>query len=298
MHARNARHAMQAKKTSSVLAALAARVVVASTLLAGYGTGCSKKDDAGTLAPVASSLAVSKAESAATAWQYVIDPKSSTHVDLPGVKEHINADTTSASGTLDLDPTDLTKSRGLVRIDLTTFATHTFGSDDDATQTKHALTWLEVTVGDKTSDAMRWADFAIRSATPLDGAPADLSKVPLTKDGADDVREVSMTVHGDVLVHGHRVEKDGVVELTFRYPSGTVSGNAARPARIEIKSKEPMRLVLKELDVRPRDPAGALLDWTTKLISKVAETADVTVDLAAVPAPATVPSALASTPVP
>jgi hypothetical protein len=44
-----------------------------------------------------------------------------------------------------------------------------------------------------------------------------------------------------------------------------------------------MRVVLKEHDVSPRDPAGQLLEWTTSLISKVADTADVTVTLAATP---------------
>jgi hypothetical protein len=242
---------------------------------------CSKKDDATQLAPAASALTVSKADAVSSVWHYVIDSKSSTYVDMPGIKEHIKGDTTAASGTLDLVAADLTQSRGLVRIDLNTFATHTFGNDDDATQTKHARTWLEVTVGDKTNDEMRWADFAIRS---IDGASAtDLTKVEPTKDGADDVRAVAMTVHGDLLVHGHQVQKDGVVDATFRYPAGAKADSP--PTRIEIKSKEPMHVVLKELDVRPRDPAGQLLDWTTKLISKVAETADVSVDLVATPAP-------------
>jgi hypothetical protein len=128
---------------------------------------------------------------------------------------------------------------------------------------------------------MRWAEFAVRS---VDGASAsDLSSVPATRDGGDDVRTVTMTVHGDVLIHGHRVQKDDVVEAAFRYPSGAASDS--QPTRVDIKSKEPMHVVLKELDVRPRDPAGQLLDWTTKLISKVAETADVTVALGATPAP-------------
>jgi hypothetical protein len=246
-----------------------------------FSASCGKKDDAASLAPAASALAVSKVESGSMAWHYVVDPKSTTHVDMPGLKEHIKGDTTAAAGTLDVAARDLTQSRGQIRIDLTTFATHTFGSDDDATQTKHALTWLEVTVGDKTSEEMRWADFAIRA---IDGASAtDLTKVAPTKDAADDVRTVSMTVHGDVLIHGHRVQKDGLVDVAFRYPSGAAADS--RPSKIDIKSKEPMHVVLKELDVRPRDPAGQLLDWTTKLISKVAETADVTVDIEATPAP-------------
>jgi hypothetical protein len=247
---------------------------------------CGKKDDAATLAPAASALSVSKVDSTSTAWHYVVDPKSTTHVDMPGLNEHIKADTTAATGNLDVAPNDLTLSRGQVRVDLTSLATHTFGNDDDATQTKHALTWLEVTVGDKTSEEMRWADFAIRS---IDAASAtDLTKVEPTAGGGvggGDVRTVTMTVHGDVLIHGHRIQKDAVVDVAFRYPSGSRADS--RPEAIEIKTKEPMHVVLKDLDVRPRDPAGQLLDWTTRLISKVAETADVTVDLGAVPAPAT-----------
>jgi hypothetical protein len=260
------------------------RPALAAAALAALAFGaasCSKKDDASQLAPAASALTASKAEPQTMAWHFVVDPKSSTHVDMPGLKEHIKADTTAATGTLDISGTDLAQSRGLVRVDLTTFGTHTFGNDDDATQTKHALTWLEVTVGDKTSEEMRWADFAIRS---IDGASAtDLSKVAPTRDGGDDVRTVTMTVHGDVLIHGHKVQKDDLIEVAFRYPAAAPADS--RPAGVEIKSKEPMRVVLKELDVKPRDPAGALLDWTAKLVSKVAESADVTVDIHASPAP-------------
>lgn len=264
-------------------------LLVAAAVLA--GAGCGKKDGPGDLAPAASALAPSKAEPAAGAvWHYVVDDKSTTHVDMPGVKEHIQGDTTAARGSLDVSPKDLTKSRGVVRVDLASFATHTFGNGDDATQTEHARTWLEVVVGGKANDAMRWAEFAIRGidgvrCMGIDSTPAtDLATVPPVKDGADDVRTVSMTVHGDVLVHGHTVPKDVAVDVAFHYPPGAPADTP--PARVEIKSRQPMRLVLKDLDVRPRDPAGQLLDWTAKLVSKVAETADVTVDVVATPAPA------------
>ena len=106
------------------------------------------------------------------AWHYVVDPKSTTHVDMPGVKEHIKGDTTAATGHARRRARTTSRSRGgTVRIDLATFATHTFGTDDDATQTKHARTWLEVVVGDKTNDEMRWADFAIRGIRRRERAP-------------------------------------------------------------------------------------------------------------------------------
>jgi hypothetical protein len=245
---------------------------------------CSKKDDGPQLAPSASALAVSKTEPSApsaSVWHFAIDPQARTHAEMPGLKENIKGDTTAGTGNLDIVPANLADSRGLVRIDLSTFATHTFGNEDDASQTKHARTWLEVVVDGQNSDSMRWADFAIRS---IDGLSAtDLTKVPAASEGDSDVRRVTMTVHGDLLVHGHKVEKEDAVEVAFRYDRGASA--EARPVRIEMKSKQPMRVVLKEHDVRPRDTQGKIAAWTTNLLGKVAETADITVDLAASPAP-------------
>jgi hypothetical protein len=220
------------------------------------------------------------------AWHYGVDPKSTTHVDMPGLKEHIKGDTTAAKGTLDVVGGDLAQSRGTIMIDLSTFSTNTFGNDDDATQTKHARTWLEAVVDGKTNEDMRWATLAIRS---IDGLNAfDLSKIAATKDGTDaspardeDVRSADMVVHGDLLIHGHKLQKDVPVTVTFRYPSGAAP--TSEPTRVEIKSKAPMRVVLKEVEVQPRDTVGQLTAWTTNLVSKVAEYADVTVNLGATP---------------
>jgi len=226
-------------------------------------------------------LARSESDASASTWRYEIDPRSTTHEDLPGLKEHIKGDTSVAAGALDVTPLDLAQSRGLVRVDLTTFETKTFGDDHDAAQTRHARTWLEAKVGDKVNEDMRWADFAIRSIDHL--SATDLTKVPPVKSGSDDVRTVSMTVHGELLVHGHKADKDGVVEVAFRYPAGAAA--SAKPARIEIKTTQPIPVVLKEHDVRPRDPAGVVLSWTTNLITKVADAADVAIDIQATPVP-------------
>jgi hypothetical protein len=247
---------------------------------AAVAPACGKKSEGVALAPAAVSLAPSTPEAGAGAWRYSIGPSGTVHVDLPGLKEHIVGDATTVLGTVDIVPTDLAESRGSVRVDLSTFSTTTFGNDKDATQTKHARTWLEVQVGDKTNEEMRYAEFAIRS---IDGVSAnELSHVATVRDGQNDVRAVSMTVHGDLLLHGHRVPKDDAVDVVFYYPAGAPADS--KPVRLQITSKAPMRVVLKEHDVRPRDPAGQLLSWTTSLISKVAETADVSLRLGALPA--------------
>jgi hypothetical protein len=250
-------------------------------LVFAVGTGCGKKDDTSTLAPASSALVATQSDPASASWHYVLDPASTTHVEMPGLSEHIVGDTSAAAGTLDVTPHDLTQSRGLVRIDLATFTTHTFGNEKDADQTRHARTWLEAVVDGKTDEGMRWAEYAIRS---VDGVSAgDLARVIPTKDGEGDLRTVRMTVHGDLLIHGHKVQKDDVVEVAFRYPSGAAADS--KPARIVVKSKQPIHVVLKEYDVQPRDPGGKALAWTTSLLSKVAETGDVTFTLGATPTP-------------
>jgi len=257
----------------------AALLFVPAILLALSSASCSKKDDPTPLAPSATALASSQAAAATKAWHFAIDPKGVTHVDMPGVTEHIVGDTSAADGTLDVVPADLSQSRGTVKVDLTTFTTHTFGNSHDADQTEHARTWLEAVVDGKTNEAMRWATLAIRS---IDGVSAtDVSKVAPTKDGGDDVRTVSMTVHGDMLVHGHQIQKDEPVDVAFHYAAGSPADGV--PTRVTIKSRQPLRIVLKEVDVQPRDTVGALTAWTTRLISKVAEFADVTVELSATP---------------
>lgn len=253
---------------------------IAGFAAAAQALACGKKGDEVALAPAAISLAPSSSEAGTATWRYAIGPSGSVHVELPGLKEHITGDATTVAGFVEIVPTDLSQSRGQVRVDLSTFSTTTFGNDKDAAQTKHARTWLEVQVGDQTNEAMRYAEFAIRSIDGL--SAADITHVAPTRDGQNDVRAVSMTVHGDLLVHGHRVPKDDVIDVVFYYPVGAAADS--KPARLQITSKTPMRVVLKEHDVRPRDPAGQLLSWTTSLISKVAETADVTLRLGALPA--------------
>jgi hypothetical protein len=257
------------------------------SLLAAFAlplAACGKTEAAVQPAPTASSLAVSSASAASAGgaiWHYVIDPKGMSHIDMPGVTEHITADTTASAGTLDVVPGDLARSRGLVRIDLTTLATNSFHDEErDAKQTTHARTWLEAVVEGKTNEAMRWADFAVRS---VDGLSAtDITKVQPASDG---LRKVTAVVHGDLLIHGHKLPKDDAVELAFEYAPGAVPGPNVMPSRIGIRSTQPVHVVLKEHEVEPRDPGGKLAKWTTALISKVAETADVAVNIAAVPAP-------------
>lgn len=247
--------------------------------------GCDDKKPQN-LAPAASSLAPSTVAPSAKSTKFAIDPKSTTSIDMPAPKEHIKAGTDAAAGTLDIDPMNLAQTRGEIKADLSTLTTKTFGdAEKDKSQTLHARTWLEVADGeegklpDDVKAANRYAVYAIRS---VDGLSAtDLSKVAPTKVGEDDVRTVTATTHGEFLIHGHKVDRDAEVEVAFHYAPGAA---ADKPKSLTIKTKKPLRATLAEHDVKPRDGFGKIAKGAFNLIgTKVAETADISLDIKASP---------------
>lgn len=244
--------------------------------------GCNRDSVKPEPAASASALAPSMAASGSKAFAFAIDPKSTTSIDMPAPKEHIKADTTAASGTLQIDPMDLASSRGEVKVDLGTLSTHTFDDPDkNSAQTTHARTWLEVVVQGNMQDANRYAVYAIRSVDKL-SAP-EVSKAPVVREGNDDVRYVTLTTHGELLIHGHKVDRDANVEVGFHYPMGAAPD--AKPSSLTVKTKAPLHVILAEHDVKPRDSFGSLAQKSFSLLgTKVAETADISLDLKATPA--------------
>ena len=250
--------------------------------------GCDDKEKkAQALAPAASSLAPSTVAPSEKIVKLTVDSKSRATLDMPAPKEDIKAFTDAATGSLDIDVTNLASSRGEVKMDLTTITMKHFDDPkDDEAQTKHARCWLEVTdcedgkLDDAVKTANKYAVYAIRS---IDNASqTDLSKVAPTKDASgDDVRTVTMTTHGELLIHGHKVDRDADVEAAFHYAPG---GAADKPKFVTIKTKKPLRVVLAEHDVKPRDKLGKIAKASFSLLgTKVADTADITLEVRANP---------------
>ena len=249
--------------------------------------GCDDKKT--NLAPVASSLAPSTPPPpGASVKKFVIDHESKASIEMEAPKEKIKAVTTGGTGTLDIDLTNLTNSRGEVKMDLSTITTSTFTGEkepDNKAQTMHARTWLEVADGEsgkldeRTKEANRYAVYAIRSIET--SSYSNVTKVSPTKDGSDDVRTVTMTTKGELLVHGHKVEREAEVEVAFHYDAGAA---ADKPKAVWIKTKKPLRVVLAEHDVKPRDGFGKIAKGSFHLLgTKVAENADIALDLRAKP---------------
>lgn len=250
------------------------------------------EDKKPTLAPIASGLAPTKAPSGVKGKKFVIDEESATSIEMDAPKEKIRARTRGGTGTLDVDFSNLANSRGEVKMDLSAITTHTFSGKpsaeaDNKAQTTHARTWLQVGDGEsgktdeKTKEANRYAVYVIRSVE--NASVADVSKMAPTKDGGDEVRAVTLTTKGSLLVHGRKVERDADVEVVFRYDTGAA---ADTPKLVSIKTRRPLRVVLAEHDVKPRDAFGEIAKGAFHLLgTKVADNADVSLDLRAKPAP-------------
>jgi len=249
--------------------------------------GCDDKKT--NLAPAASSLApTTPPPSGASTMKLVIDNASKTTITLDAPKENIKASTTGGMGSLDVDLTHIGQSRGEIKMDLSTITTNTFAeADKNAAQTTHARTWLEVGDGesgkleDKVKEQNRYAVYAIR-AIENPSAP-DITKVAPVKEDADDVRTVTMRTKGELLIHGHKVDRESEVEAKFHYPVG---GDAMKPMWVGIKTKTPFHVVLAEHDVKPRDGFGKIAKGSFNLLgTKVADNADISLDLRAKPQP-------------
>lgn len=252
-------------------------------VIVAFGVACDDKKP--NLAPVATASPSSSPPPAkASVKKFAIDDTTRTDVVMSAPKEKIKVATTSATGLIDVDPSNLGETRGEVKIDLATMTASTFPeAEKNSLQTTHARTWLEVGDGEsgkldeKTKETHRYAVYAIRG---IDQPSAtDLAMVSPTKDGADEVRRVTLTTKGELLVHGRKVERAADVEVTFRYDVGAP---ATEPKSLGVKTRAPLRVVLAEHDVKPRDGVGKIAKGAFHLLgTKVADEAEVTLDLRA-----------------
>ncbi|HEX7665831.1 MAG TPA: hypothetical protein VF407_14995, partial [Polyangiaceae bacterium] len=242
-------------------------------------SGCSKNESAVAVAESASALASSAPPPSAMVVKYKLQSDGKTAIDMPAPNEHIKAETTASDGSLDVDLKNVTNTRGEIKIDLTTLKTSTFGdASKDGAQTEHAHNWLEIgtLVTPDVATANKYVVYAIRS---IDGASAnDLTSIAPTKENGEDIRTVTLTAHGDVLLHGHKAAKDANLEVKLHYPSGAAADS--KPTKIDVTTKQPFHIVLAEHDVKPRDNFGKLATASFNLLgTKVATTADVSFTL-------------------
>jgi len=251
--------------------------------------GCSKKEAPANLAAVSSaSLEAPKSASSGAVIVSVDTPTSSVKFLMDSPLEKIDGDAPgSASGELALDLGDLSKSTGLVRIDLDKLSLYQQkrpdGSGEYQARTKnplqneHARDWLQLVPheGEVTPEQVaqnRTAEFRIEKVEPAASSVLALS-------GPE--RKVVATVSGTLRLHGRQAPESAKVELDFHFTGDHFDS-------VGVKTLEPFSVDLEKFEIHPRDGAGKLVKSITDALSstlkgKVKSEAPVLIELTAKP---------------
>jgi polyisoprenoid-binding protein YceI len=235
--------------------------------------GCSKDEPSAARTAPPSAASAAPASAAVVAGQRRFEAASGTAtflIDAP--LEKIKGRSTKVRGNLDVDPADLKSGKGQIEFDLDDLKTETFGdADKDGSQTGHAKNWFEIgsDVEAKRREENRWIRFTIKAiddANPTKFATAEL------KDGK---RTVLVQATGDLWLHGVAASKKVNVALTLEGPPEA-------PTSLRVVTTQPLKVSLKEHDVKPRDLAGKFLAGSLEKIGqKIDDTVQVSLDLTA-----------------
>jgi hypothetical protein len=267
----------------------AQRSNVARLFVLALALGCSKKEPPAELAPVSSSALEAPKNAAAGALGLSIDaPSSSVKFLMDSPLEKIDGDAPgSASGDLSLDLSDLTKTTGLVHIDLDKLTLYQQkrpdGTGDYQTRSKnplqneHARDWLQLVPHEGEVSAERAAQNRIAELRIDKVEPSEKNVAALS--GAE--RKVTATVSGLLRLHGRQAPKSAKVELTFHFTGEHFDS-------ITVKTLEPFSVNLEEFEIHPRDGAGKLVKSITETIAttlkgKIKSEAPVQIELTAKP---------------
>jgi hypothetical protein len=245
-----------------------------------------RKDEPTQLAPEAEALKAEPAPAEATTLVVQTESSSVTFL-MDSPLEKIDGEAPkSVQGELFVDTMDLSKSTGLVKVDLQKLTLYQQKRADESgeygtrvksdLQNAHARDWLQIVAheGEVTpaqAEENRWAEFKIEKLS--NPSASNLSAM------TGNERKVTATVTGPVRLHGRKAEKSAKVELTFKY-EGT------KLMAVSVKTVEPFNVPLEEFEVHPRDAAGKFVKTLTDAVAgslkgKVAKEAPVVISFTA-----------------
>jgi len=255
----------------------AAAVLVALAL-----AGCEDKPNPNA-APTSSALAPAKAQTEASKAFTITEAGSKVTfmMDAPIEKIFGEADG-SAAGELFIDVEDVTKSAGLLKVDLDKLVIYQQKRADEKgefgertkndTQNEHARNWLGVgkDVAEADKQKKRFIEFKVTKSETT--GPKKLAEIQ----GAE--RKMVLKVSGDFRLNERTVQKTGEIEVTFKM-------DGDKPTSIAVKSTQPIAVSLEQHDVRPKDTLGVILQKTTEELAtlgkKVSKDAMVSLDFTA-----------------
>lgn len=250
--------------------------ILGGTLLALSLAACESEPQEEALAPQVAELTAQAP--AVKSLVFVVDQKASdVTFTMDAEKEKITGRApASASGTLHVDLQDLTKSTGLVKIDLNELSLYQQKRDSadeefsestkSETQNEHMRTWLQISEDGPAQEreANRFAEFKIASV--------GLSSQNSVNESQP---EAELQISGSLRIHGRVTEHRFPVRAKFYFKDGKATS-------IDFKSLKPIEVSLEKHDVRPRSAFGVLADKTLDALgAKVAKVAKISLKFSA-----------------
>lgn len=207
--------------------------------------GCAKKDPKPMrtepwLAHSASSVATSP-DAALPLIRYALGERSVIRFELPTKRGALSGELTRVSGELEVDVSDLARSRGRVRVDLDSLVIHAASPAIEAALLERARLALELTPDAGSAEAI--ASFELTSLE--DASPARLEASPERDAGSEFTRRTRGTAVGNLLLHGFRLTRRAPLEAEFGFDRDRLV-----PKTVVIRSRAPFVVSLETHGIR------------------------------------------------
>ncbi len=233
--------------------------------------------------------------------RFAIEAKTQVSFELKAAKKTERGSFRVARGQIEVDLLDLARTRGRVEIDVASALMENEDPEQARENTRSAQNWLDVGSSrpEAERDRLRWATFTLEKVEKLSADAAhegQLVKASRTdggnrwdledsaEAGLTEARAVTFTAHGQLLLHGFRVDQTAELKALFWYAGPAAPG--ARPERLIIQTRGPFVVSLKAHDIKPRNESGVFIAQDAKLLGReIGTLAQVHLDLSARPAP-------------
>lgn len=204
--------------------------------------GCAKKEpkpmrtEPWLAHPPARASASASADAALPLTRYALGERSVIHFEVPTKRGALRGTITRVSGELNVDLSDLSRSRGLVRAELGSLDIHAGAADSDPALLARARAALELS-----ADARAPAVFSSFDLTSVeDAAPTQIEPAPDSDSSAPFNRRARFIAIGDLLLHGFRVSRRAPLEAEFGF-----AGDRQVPRSVLIRSRSPFVISLE-----------------------------------------------------
>jgi hypothetical protein len=249
-------------------------------------SACSKKHEEPTrTGPWLANPALPEAGPKSAVQRYTVQARCELPVELKAREATPKGTFRVCRGELDVDLADLEHTRGSIGIDVASLEMESEvdgGRSDDYTNQAH--NWLDVGSSrpEAERDRLRWVTFTLsalenpsrdsaragkqvpsetRSDAPNDaGGEAGTEDTP--REEEEELREVTFTARGTLVLHDVRVELSLPVRALFRFAKKAAD---SVPDRITLSARRPVRVSLDAHEIKPRDERGLFLAEGMKL---------------------------------